>query len=123
MKFMIEGLDCAHCATKIETKLNKDQRVNSASLNFVTKTVQVEFTKNVNQDDYLDIVSTTVKKYEPHTKVFSMVDYEANDHKIIETKELIMFIAGIVLFIAAFFVEQKRNRLYRDGREGASREI
>ena len=106
MKFMIEGLDCAHCATKIETKLNKDQRVNSASLNFVTKTVQVEFTKNVNQDDYLDIVSTTVKKYEPHTKVFSMVDYEANDHKIIETKELIMFIAGIVLFIAAFFVEQ-----------------
>ncbi len=41
-QFILEGLDCAHCASKIETKLNSIDGIANASVNFVTKTLTME---------------------------------------------------------------------------------
>ena len=68
-EFILEGLDCANCATKIEENVNKISGVASASMNFANKTLTIE---GGNDDDIDAIVSNTnsiIKKLEPHVVV------------------------------------------------------
>ncbi|MBQ3411292.1 MAG: cation transporter, partial [Bacillus sp. (in: Bacteria)] len=41
-KLMLEGLDCANCAMKIEKGVGNIEGVNSCSVNFATKTMVLE---------------------------------------------------------------------------------
>ncbi len=105
MNYMIEGLDCASCASKIENKLNQNDKIQAAKLNFVTKVIEVDFNREIPEEERLDIVKSTVYAYEPHTKVFSMVEYEEHEHHLLEKKDLLIIAAGITLFILSFFIE------------------
>lgn len=40
--FKLEGLDCAHCANKIEEKIAKLEGVNSVVVNFMTTKMTLE---------------------------------------------------------------------------------
>lgn len=40
--FKLEGLDCAHCASKIEEKVAKLEGVNSVIVNFITTKMTLE---------------------------------------------------------------------------------
>ncbi len=40
--YMLEGLDCAHCAAKIESAVCKIEGVSSASVNFMTTKMVIE---------------------------------------------------------------------------------
>lgn len=108
MKFMIEGLDCASCAAKIEKKLNADAQVATARLNFVTKTVEVDFRAKFQEPEALEFVRKTVHAYEPHTHVYTLKEYESHDHHLMEPLELALTAFGILLFIASFFMETYR---------------
>ncbi len=111
MKFIVEGLNCANCATKIEKHLNDDKRINEAELNFVTKTIEIKFAKNTEKTMYLDIVKKIVKSYEPHTKVYSMIEYEQHDHKLFDKKEFGVILLGIILYAISFFVSKGQHLL------------
>lgn len=41
-KFVLEGLDCAHCASKMETGINKLAGVKEATVNFMTTKLIIE---------------------------------------------------------------------------------
>jgi cation transport ATPase len=41
-KFIIEGLDCADCASKIEVAANKIDGVKEATVNFMTQKLVIE---------------------------------------------------------------------------------
>ena len=41
-EFILEGLGCANCAAKMEQKINELDGVNSANVNFLTKTLILE---------------------------------------------------------------------------------
>lgn len=41
-KFMLEGLDCANCASKIEREISKLEGVSSASVNLITTKLIIE---------------------------------------------------------------------------------
>jgi copper chaperone CopZ len=41
-KFILEGLDCANCAAKIERAINEISGVNSATLSFITKKLVID---------------------------------------------------------------------------------
>ena len=43
---MLEGLDCANCAMKIEKGVGNIEGVNSCSVNFATKTMILETAQN-----------------------------------------------------------------------------
>lgn len=40
--YLLEGLDCAHCAAKIETAVSKIDGVYAASVNFLTTKMVIE---------------------------------------------------------------------------------
>lgn len=41
-KFILEGLDCAHCASKMETAISKLDGVKETSVNFMTKKLIID---------------------------------------------------------------------------------
>lgn len=41
-KFKITGLDCGHCAARLEEALNKISGIESAKVNFLTQKVTIE---------------------------------------------------------------------------------
>ncbi len=77
LKIMLEGLDCAHCASKIEAQVNKLENINEASLNFINKSLTIEHSSNDNI--IFEAVEKIVHKLEPHVKVF-MNKEEEHDH-------------------------------------------
>ncbi|NLD46875.1 MAG: cadmium-translocating P-type ATPase [Clostridiaceae bacterium] len=68
-EFILEGLDCANCATKIEANVNKINGVASASMNFATKTLTIEAGEDGNIDSIVSDANTIIKKLEPHVVV------------------------------------------------------
>nr|WP_228745238.1 heavy metal translocating P-type ATPase [Paenibacillus sp. S150] len=67
-ELLLEGLDCANCAMKIENGVKKIQGVSECSVNFVNKTLTFEADK----DQDAKIVSAATKlvnKLEPHIEV------------------------------------------------------
>jgi Cd2+/Zn2+-exporting ATPase len=72
---ILEGLDCAHCATKIEEEVNKLSYINSAVLNFITKTLSIELGDSNRADEAINATRSIVKKLEPHVKVKEKNNY------------------------------------------------
>ncbi|GAB6159692.1 cation transporter [Howardella ureilytica] len=51
-KFVIEGIDCANCASKMEEAINKIEGVNSATINFFAEKLTID----ADDDKFEDII-------------------------------------------------------------------
>ena len=66
--FVIEELDCAHCAAKIEEEIKKIEGVNSVSVNFLAQKMTID----ANDEKFDEILKKAVeicKKVEPDCNV------------------------------------------------------
>ena len=97
-KYKLNNLDCANCANKIEAKLNKDSRIEKATVNFsnLTLTVETSIEKDVKKT-----VLSIVKSVEPDVKVLELTEKEKNNKVIFDVIRLII---GIILSILGMFV-------------------
>ncbi len=68
-EFILEGLDCANCAAKIEANVNKVSGVDAASVNFTTKTLTIEAGNDSDIDIIVTDANAVIKKLEPHVVV------------------------------------------------------
>jgi cation transport ATPase len=67
-RFIIEGLDCASCASKMEVAINKLDGVKEASVNFMTQRLVIE----VDEDKMSSIIEEAEKiisRIEPYSKL------------------------------------------------------
>ena len=62
--FKLEGLDCAHCATKIEEKVSKLEGVKSVVINFMTTKMTLE-SVDENIVDVVEKVKKLINEVEP----------------------------------------------------------
>ena len=62
--FKLEGLDCAHCAAKIETAVKALEGVSSATVNFLTTKMVIEGDE-ASFDTITEKAKAIVKKLEP----------------------------------------------------------
>ena len=74
IKLVLSGLNCANCANKIETKVNKISGIKNVSLNFSTTVLTVEFDKKEEKNNKINEIKSIVKKLEPHVKVIEKLD-------------------------------------------------
>ena len=56
-KFVLEGIDCANCASKMEEAINKIEGVNSATINFFAEKLTID----ADDDKFEDIVAQAEK--------------------------------------------------------------
>ena len=66
---IINGLDCAHCASKIETKVNELEEIENATMNFMNKTLAIEIKPNNNIDEVISKISKIADEVEPGSTV------------------------------------------------------
>lgn len=63
-EWVLEGLDCAHCATKIEDAVSKINGVNNLQINYMTKTLSFNLMED-NREKILALIKSQIKKTEP----------------------------------------------------------
>ena len=66
--FIIEELECAHCAAKIEEKIKKLKGVNSASVNFLAQKIIIDAVDE-QFDEITERVVAICKQIEPDCNV------------------------------------------------------
>ena len=66
--FKIE-VDCAHCASKMESAINKLEGVKEASINFLTQKLTIEFLDNDTDKVMKDVVKAC-KKVERDCEIY-----------------------------------------------------
>ena len=67
-KFKINGLDCANCAAKLESEIQKVEGVSDASISFMTERLVIECEENKKQE-IMDKVKKVIKKEEPDVTI------------------------------------------------------
>ena len=107
--YILEGLDCANCAAKIEEKVNCLEGVEHASIDFVSKKLKVEINNKLRLPEIIEDVKKIVKNIEPDVKIISEQEIiekkaEANDDS--EKSEIIgqitkIIISGVLLILGS----------------------
>lgn len=100
-KYIIKNLDCANCAREIEAKLNKDDKINNASVNFVRSLVIFE----TNYDgDVFSYVNSIIKSVEVDSYIVSEDNnYDNNKNRII------YLVVGTIIGLIGVFLPINRN--------------
>ena len=65
-KFILEGLDCANCAAKMERAINELDGVKEATVNFMTTKLVIEG-EDEKMPQIIQAAEKIVKKIEPDT--------------------------------------------------------
>ena len=66
--FMLEDLDCAHCAAKMEDAINKLDGVNKATVNFLAQKMTVDAVDD-RFDEIMQEIVKVCKKVEPDCEI------------------------------------------------------
>ena len=64
LKYDIKGLDCAHCAAKMEKNVSKVKGVKEVSINFLTTKMMLELDEE-NLDETIAGIEAAVLKVDP----------------------------------------------------------
>lgn len=67
-ELLLDGLDCANCALKIENGVSKIKGINECSVNFVTKTLSMYTTSDMDEQ-VVEEVRRKVLRLEPHIRI------------------------------------------------------
>lgn len=68
IKYILEDLDCANCAAKMEEEISKLDGVNSVNVSFISTKMTLELVEE-NVDEILKQIEKIVKKIEPDVKL------------------------------------------------------
>lgn len=72
-KFILEGLGCANCASKMETAIRKLAGVKEASVNFMTQKLLIEADED-KMDTIIEETERIIRRIEPDTRLKSLED-------------------------------------------------
>lgn len=67
--YLLNGLDCANCAAKMETAIGNISGVKSASVNFLTTKLIIEFEEGADADGIISQAEKIVRKIEPDVRI------------------------------------------------------
>lgn len=100
---ILEGLNCAHCALKIEAKVKEIEGVKNASINFLSKKMTLELDDTLQSANIIKQASLIAKSIEEDVEVFEdpgkNIEKEIDDD--FDKKEFTRLILGALLFAAA----------------------
>ena len=109
---ILGGLTCAHCAEVIGDRVQSIDGVKNSHLNFVNKKLTLEIDSGINKDEVINSVIELIDSIEPGLDIQVQNKSEsAKEIKKVEKKkdnskkDLFKIIAGVLVFIFAFYQE------------------
>lgn len=108
-EYELNGLNCAHCAAKIEEGIQAIPEIMKGNLNFVLKTLTIEFEESADTKALKAKIQEIIYRHEPHIQLIEKSDNASIKSKIDRTKiishfslkQILIFGLGIVLFLSA----------------------
>ncbi|MGB3933339.1 MAG: heavy metal translocating P-type ATPase, partial [bacterium] len=104
MHYVLEGLDCAHCAAKIERELNKIEGIGPVSVNFATKSLHLD-------PAFAPVAQEIIDRIEPGVKLIPFphkAEVAATGRKgWRENISLYRILAAGLLFLGGLILEKK----------------
>jgi Cd2+/Zn2+-exporting ATPase len=105
---VLMGLDCAHCAAKIEREIKNLPGVRAASLDFMSRKLKIEVNQPKDFDRVINQLDEIINKIEPGINIveeeYPGVGHQEDTGKEDKSKkELIRLCVGAVLFALALF--------------------
>lgn len=67
--YLIDGLKCGHCASKIQEEISHLNGINNCVLNFYTKKLTIEIDELKDEDKFLDTINNIASKIENGAKI------------------------------------------------------
>ena len=67
-KFKIEGLDCANCASILESEIIKIEHINNVSISFMSQRLSFDCEEN-KHDEVVKLIKKVIKKEEPNVTI------------------------------------------------------
>jgi len=99
---ILEGLDCANCAAKIEDEVNKLNGV-KAYMNFMNKTLTLEIESEQEYKNILQQVKTIVHKHEP--------DVVVKEKSVNKSNKIVLILEGLGCANCAAKIEKEISGL------------
>ena len=63
--YNLSDLDCANCASKMESNISKIEGVKNISVNFMTQKLTIEIEEDKNMDEIMNEIKKVCHKVEP----------------------------------------------------------
>lgn len=67
-KFKIEGLDCANCASTLESEISKIEHINNVNISLMSQRLSFDCEEN-NYDEVVKLIKKVIKKEEPNVTI------------------------------------------------------
>ena len=67
-KFKVKGLDCANCASQLESAIQKIEGIKNANISFMMQRMEIEYEGN-NEDDVIKKIKKVIKRKEPDVTI------------------------------------------------------
>lgn len=103
-ELILEGLDCANCASKIETQVKAIPGVQNAYVDFVSQKLTLEINSPSKIVSIVEEASAIATSVEPGICVLENTARETRKEEKEDYKELIILGIGIVLYALAFIL-------------------
>ena len=103
-QFIVDGLDCANCAAKVERYLNQQKYLSDVQIIFMTKTLKLN--SSLSGDELKRYLQERINEVEGGVTLF---DKTVKSEKIEEKsydKELVRIIISIVLFVLGLILQK-----------------
>lgn len=121
--YQLQGLNCANCANKIESKIKALDNVQSADLNFMQSLIKIEPISEWDDQTQLKIIQTIVDAVENGVTVISLngvskTSAASEEHQQKRDSHLYRILTAFTLFAAGFllpFPNQMTALLYYSG--------
>lgn len=117
--YIIEGLDCANCAAKVERKLQSMPQIESADLTFATKQLKIVSSKN-NDENFINELTAICNSVESGVtltaKVKNSVPAGPSSNSLWKKNraDLICLIIGSVFFAAGIIFEKTISGMFSE---------
>lgn len=96
----IIGLDCAHCAMKVEQEINKMDEVEDAMIIFSTETLKVKLNREMSDDELLKRLKNVIDKVESGITLSMKKDIKVIEKpKLFVCKDHVELIIGTIIYI------------------------
>lgn len=102
-RYILSGLDCAHCAEQIRSTIENSDFADSAQLNFINKELTVNAKSGISDEKLLTKITAIVQKLEPDVEVVEKHAYK--EEKPSYAFDIAKIASSAVLFAAAFTIE------------------
>ena len=100
-RYILEGLDCANCAKKIEDKIAETEGYEQVSVNFSTCRLSFQTDK---QDNVKEEITKIVQSLEPDVEVIDEKE-KVEKHTERNNTDIIRLIIGIAIFMFAEYIK------------------